>query len=415
MQKKTCVSITIILSLIELTIIFLVGYRRAISFNSNMLTIISYVFPCGALYFMNYYIITPIIYYLFLLFLQLLGHYNHISKQFNSFAEKCVMWLVNQPSHWGAIDSADERQNANTCEGLLALQKSGLIRRYGSIYKEAFDFILNEATDNGLVSKSLNQETVVCTAMLLYLYSKNRTLNGPTYYLDEKINSIAKHLWAIRSPTGWGIYVSKSTETNCSFASSFWALYALNEYDDIAKTDEYIKFVRHIYEYSNKSTFGFARGDTSRLWPTAMSAILYYNSGIELQKSLSQVYNIKDAVKFVFNKFCKDKVECETEILVGIDRNGTGATKVPWEHISIGVVVEALVLAYNNHDLCLGDMNLLILRLKNLCSTNLALCNGNEMLYYYTPCGMETHNNGTFTFPTFYLVWGLSVFNQLNR
>lgn len=277
------------------------------------------------------------------------------------------------PTHWGEMDSTIYRQNANTCEGLLALQKAGMINRYSSIYNETLDYLIMETSNIGLASKSLNCETVVCTSMVLYLYSQNRKLNGLLYDYNWKFNKIAQYLWDVRSPIGWGVYVSRTAEEDCSFANTFWALYALKEYNDLVKTNEYTQLVRQLYEYSNNSTFGFSRGDTARLWPTAMSVILYYNFSEELRNSLSQVYNVKSAVKYVFKKFCNEKVEYETETLTGINKNTLGATKAPWKHITIGVVLEALVLVYNNHDLSLIDMNLLVLRLKNNAGLTLIL------------------------------------------
>ncbi len=413
MTRKRRTIITIILSLIECII-----YFSLYDYFINIETVISFltqIVPVGILFGINYYILSPFLYFVCSKLWQLTGHYKYVSKQFNDIAQKCVAWLIDLEHNWGVIDSAPECQNANTCEGLLALKKTGLSNRYNYVYTDAFNRVINELTDKGLTSKSLHSETVVCTSMILYLFALEKKSSNQFDGYEDKFNAIAQNLWSVRSEAGWGVFLEKSNVNNSSIASSFWALLALNEYENIAHSQDYYDMVRRIFEYSNDSIFGYSRGDSSRLWPTAMSVVLYYSVDNILRCNLNEVYNIRQAVNYIYKQFCLEGTEIETETLSGIEEKCDGAKKAPWTHISIGMVLEALIMAFKNKSISILKMDLVVERVKKICKTNLVYIDDNRTKCYYVPHNMQKKANGVYTFPTAYLAWGLSRFDFYER
>lgn len=410
MTKKRRIIITVILSIIESIGCFSL-YEYFTIIDNAIGNLLTHIVPVGALFGLNYYILAPGIYYIFSTLYHFFGHYELISKKFNEIAENCVAWLADIDQRWGVIDIAEECQNANTCEGLLAFINVGSNKRYSSIYRDSFQSIVNELTDKGLASKSLNHETVVCTSMVLYLYALEIKTSDQFLNYKNKFNDIAQNLWSIKSEYGWGVYLEKSNRNNSSIANTFWALRALNEYKDISHTQEYYNMVRRVFEYSNDSVFGYSSADYRRLWPTAMSVILYYNVDETLRNSLKEIYNVKEAINFVYKQFCVKKMEIETETLVGIEEKNKGAKKAPWTHIAIEVSIEALVLAFKNGAISTVKMDLVIERIKKICKTNLVYTDDSRTKCYYIPRDMQKNPNGIYTFPTAYFAWGLSNFD----
>ena len=82
---------------------------------------------------------------------------------------------------WGAVDKATETQNANTCEALIALYKSGMYKN--EVFRSTLSKINLEVNERGLCSKSLGKETVVCTSMILYLMGELKGKVDYDYFL----------------------------------------------------------------------------------------------------------------------------------------------------------------------------------------------------------------------------------------
>lgn len=404
-------------TILTLTLTFIEGFVGWILYNSNMINtdswwifFLSFATPMGFLYFFNYFLFSPMLICIGLKIWCLTGHYKRISIHFNSIAIQCATWLRNTEKHWGVIDTATECQNANTCEGLLALKNAKLENRYKVLYEETLADVLNNVTSQGLVSKSLKHETVVCTSMILYIFSLEKKTNKNMLALDEKFNNIAKILWDSKANNGWGIYVHKAKESDCSISNTFWALRALNEFE-ISQSENYKIMLRRIYENSNNSLFGYVVGDVPRLCTTAMSVALYYKLNEKTKNVVKEVYNVKRAVDFIYKMFCFKDIECELEILHGLNAKSKGAKKAPWTHVPIGFVAEALVNAYKSGDLELIKMNNFIRCLKKTCKKRLVYVNGNDQQCYYMPKDMEISSKGIYTFPTAYMVWALSSFD----
>lgn len=402
--------LTVVLTFVEGIAGYILYKNNIFNTESFWIFFLSYVTPMGFLCFVNYWILSPVLIHIGLKIWFWTGHYKRVSKQFNSIAIQCATWLKNVKMHWGVIDTAEECQNANTCEGLLALKKAKLDQRYKVVYEEALIAVLSNATNRGLASKSLKHETVVCTSMILYIFSLERKTNGKMLAYEEKFNDIASVLWDVRCNNGWGVYIEKADEADCSMANTFWVFRALNEYI-ISKNEDYRIMLRRIYENSNNSLFGYVAGDAPRLCTTAMSVVIYYSLEEQYQTTVREVYDVKIAVEYVYKMFCYKGLECELEVLRGLETKSQGVKKAPWTHVTIGFVTEALVKAYKNGNLSLIKMNNFIRCLKKICKKRLVYVNGNNQQCYYMPKDMEINSKGIYTFPTTYMVWALSFFD----
>ena len=410
-KKNIVIAITIVITLIEFVILFLFKTNKLLSLlldeDNQILEILSLIMPTGLLYILNYYVLSPAIYLFFCTFWRILGHYEYLKDYYSKIMKACINWLINTDKHWGPLDTSSECQNANSCEGLLALKKSNLYINKSEIYKDAFKEVINNLTEHGLESKSLKKPTVVCTSMILYLAALEHDDMG-IITDDSKLQNLSKYLWSIRGERGWGVYMMKMSNEYCCIANTFWALRALNKYS-VGKTTEFKKYIKMMYEYANQSKFGFVIGDQPRLVTTAMAISLYYKLDLNTRNSIDKSFNVKNAINYVFDSFVIKGIQIEVETLTGIDIETQGAKKVPWNHISIGYAIEALNLAYLNNDLGVVKMDLFIRRIKKICRLNLKYVNSEQC--YYIPDKMEFNRNGIYTFPTTYLIWGLSSFD----
>ena len=373
----------------------------------------AYVFPAGAVHVLNEYLLAPCIYYIAIFIWYNTGHYSYHKSRYGVVISKAIDWLVSCKVHWGVEDKAEIEQNANTCEVLLALRISGQHEEKSEIYRQAFAAILSNAMPEGLPSKSLQYPTVVCTSMLLYLVALER--EDPTGIpIDyEKFEEMANTLWNIRSQrSGWGVYVTKTKEDECSLANTYWALHALSYYR-VGKTKSFCEYLKVIYQRGSKSRFGFHPGDSPRLITTAMYLNLYYGLDSALQNMLSATYDPQMALDYVYDSFVSHNIQVENETLLGMKvGKAPGPVKAPWKHITVGYSLNVLLTAVQNKKLGLVRQNLLFFRINDLIKKNvkedgIGYC-------YYLPQNMEHCSTGIFTYPTAYLVQGLSKINTMN-
>lgn len=267
--------------------------------ETDILDAIALVTPAGVLYLMNWYFVTPLVEVAFELIQSKIGDFRPIDKQYKVIVRKLNNWLVNMPCHWGAVDKATETQNANTCEALIALYKSGMYKN--EVFRSTLSKINLEVNERGLCSKSLGKETVVCTSMILYLMGE---LKGKVDYeiWHDKYDALARRLWNSRCKYGWGVFMEKPSFEDCSNVNSIWALRALNQYST-RDTREFKEFILEFYEHSKFGKFGFSQQDSSRLTPTAMAIVLYYELEPNLRKRIMQRYKVDEAIKYVFESF----------------------------------------------------------------------------------------------------------------
>ena len=413
MSKIVMNILTILLLIIELLLLFVLKDIPFISNvienieNKNLLSWLPLLLPSsGILYAVNFSFISPLIYKFILWLGGYLGYFKIYRSQFESVIAKTVKWLTSNGCRWGPYENSNIMQNANTCEGLLALISTRQHKRYLRIYDESLNSVVKNATLNGLPSKSLSKETVVCTSLLIIIavYDKEKN-NGKVVKSLTPYKKMGKVLWECRSSCGWGVFMCKTNEPYCSFANTFRALFALLMIKNVRPIDLNL-YIRSIYELSDNSLFGFTPNDQPRMTTTALSIIIYYNLSISAQKLINEVYDVNEAIQYVISTFCNDDYQqSEIETLEGINNGSNGIKKIPWTHISSGYAIKAICIAYKNHDLNSFFMNKFLKKVRKICDLNVITL-PNDMSYYI-PNNMIT-NQGIATYPSAYLLYGLS-------
>ncbi len=315
-----------------------------------------------------------------------------------------IDWLTGLSPRWGALDSAKAPEHANTCEGLLAMKMSGFDVLKKSCYQRAWNYLMKEMTPNGLTSKSLGRETVVCTSMLLLLAAMERdSLNVEECAVFDKM---ATHLWETRNPeNGWGVFVSAEEKENCSYANTAWALRALKEYPLICRSKEYLEFCQQIFETERDGTFSFFCGGQPKLIVTSMFMGLFYRMDSTWKINEGGSFNRVASIQFIYRQFVERNIQVEMETLYGVETEKAGPKKVPWNHITVWAALDALSQAYYAGDLHEEQWKRLIIHMERIVNENVRQV-GNR--FYYHPNDMEESRNGCFTFPTAYLIMGLS-------
>lgn len=338
---------------------------------------------------------------------------KEIAIDYQSNIKILTNWIMSCPVNWGASDEATEIQHANICEGLLAMKHSGYDQLRPELYRQILHAALQSVEDDGLHSKSLRASTVSCTSLLLELVALEKdTITDYTRF--EKISEI---LWNARNKKyGWGMYTKIMNDDECSTVYTFRALYVLANYP-ISQTNEYHSFCKQLFEYETNGTFGFYikdNGAKAKLAPTAMFVSLYFIIEHYLGKGFRTKYHIKNAINFVYQKFVKENIQVEMEILYGIDHNGIGAKQAPWRHITVYLAVQALVLAY--HHSMLSEENCVALknRILSLLEDQL-IYRENRKSAFYAPKDMEPPRHGNWTYPTMYLVRALRLLEDIEN
>ena len=319
-----------------------------------------------------------------------------------------VQWLTDISPRWGAMDTAQNAQHANTCEGLLAMKLSGYDVLRKSCFRRTWNALMRDVTPHGLSSKSLGRETVVCTSMVLLLAAMDRgNLTGEERALFD---SIAVDLWQNRNPeTGWGVFNAPTEEDYCSYANTAWAVRALMEYPSIRKDPAFLDFCHQLFESERDGKFSYFRGGRPTLIVTAMFLSIFYRMDRKWQDEQKKVFNLKAAVQFVYHSFVERNVQVEGETLYGIDTDGTGPKKVPWNHVVVWAALDALSQAYYTGDMDEERWQRLLVHMDRILEENLRR-SGNKVWYH--PENMEESRKGSFTFPTAYLIMGLSQMAQ---
>ena len=409
--KRERIIATVCLTIIEGFVANYLRRLKILNFSGFWFQFLTIVAPVGFLYFINFYLLSlPTLRIVFAL-LDLLGCYKRKAKRYNAYILDCANWITNLDVKWGPIASATEAENANTCEGLIALKLANLDKTFEEIYDDIWGDLLERASSQGLISKSLGFETVVCTSMLLYLCSLEKDRLNKSQ--KQKVDGIAKYLWEVRTKQGWGVYVEKIRQNECVNANSFWALRALNLYG-YSSQREYRKLLKQIYGMSANSLFGYTNGDEPRLSTTAMAIVLYYELPSSIQQDLSKIFSVKKAISFVEKKFCKEKIEFETEILYGIDRKSKGPKKSPWNHIAVSWVSAAIVAAYFHKDINSVTLRGFLHRIDSICEDRIHYISDNGGNCYYLPKGSPTNSRDIPMYPTCYLMYGLTNLVKLS-
>ncbi len=332
---------------------------------------------------------------------------------YSVYINQLMDWLLNIPVRWGAVDSATEIQHANIIEGLLAMKYTGFDIRKEQAYQQILSEALACVQDDGLSSKSLKASTINCSALLLELVTLER--NNPSGLIHDysKYEYIAKYIWDNRNPDyGWGMYSARMNDDDCSMASTCKVLWNLLDYR-ISETKEFESFCQHVFECSSDGKMGFFIGDSeSRLITSALLICIFFKLSPSMQKKIEQSYNLTEGIGFVFQEFVAEDKQIEVETLYGIDKNGIGAKKAPWNHITIRYTVQALSLAYKSHKIGELQLSKVIGHVHDILKKNVAKDIHDRYTYYF-PKGMDARRTGHWTFPSAYLIIALQLLNEL--
>lgn len=304
---------------------------------------------------------------------------------------------------WGTCTFDDMPQNTNTCEGALALLLSTKNEKYEDAIDDAIDYLAQECSERGLISKSLDEETVVPTSMFLLLCNK---LNR----YEEIMTTVAQNLWSVRSSSGWGIYVrdmGKYSNIGCTY----WALIGLQGLACVPQS-EFQKYLRSLYRYEDSYAFGKTIDDISpripSLYATSMMYILYDLLSEDSKKKIGTRYNDSMAIKYIIDNFDNPFFLIEQEGINGIEINGkTSVHTVNWNHISIDYSLTAIASAIEKGMLSMDEIYSVLNRILKVAENN---NEKNQGLVFWTAPNMsiDRGNRGKMIFPTMHFLMGLS-------
>lgn len=304
---------------------------------------------------------------------------------------------------WGTCTFDDIPQNTNTCEGALALLLSTKNEKYEDAIEDAIDYLAQECSERGLISKSLDEETVVPTSMFLLLCNK---LNR----YEEIMTTVAQNLWSVRSSSGWGIYVrdmGKYSNIGCTY----WALIGLQGLACVPQS-EFQKYLRSLYRYEDSYAFGKTIDDISpripSLYATSMMYILYDLLSEDSKKKIGTRYNDSMAIKYIIDNFDNPFFLIEQEGINGIEINGkTSVHTVNWNHISIDYSLTAIASAIEKGALSMDEIYSVLNRILKVAENN---NEKNQGLVFWTAPNMsiDRGNRGKMIFPTMHFLMGLS-------
>jgi hypothetical protein len=304
---------------------------------------------------------------------------------------------------WGTCTFDDIPQNTNTCEGALALLLSAKNEKYEDAIDDAIDYLAQECSERGLISKSLDEETVVPTSMFLLLCNK---LNR----YEEIMTTVAQNLWSVRSSSGWGIYVrdmGKYSNIGCTY----WALIGLQGLACVPQS-EFQKYLRSLYRYEDSYVFGKTIDDISpripSLYATSMMYILYDLLSEDSKKKIGTRYNDSMAIKYIIDNFDNPFFLIEQEGINGIEINGkTSVHTVNWNHISIDYSLTAIASAIEKGALSMDEIYSVLNRILKVAENN---NEKNQGLVFWTAPNMsiDRGNRGKMIFPTMHFLMGLS-------
>lgn len=332
-------------------------------------------------------------------------YYNTIRQSIN--------WLIGLPVQWGPNDQSNVQQNANTCEGLLALKIAKYDSKKKSIYQRALKSVLDNISDYGLQSKTLKAETVICTSLGLFLLSleKRHPIGNEIKTYCERINTVARNLWDIRNEElGWGFYCERTSNRSCNLFTTAWALLALNQYDFISNTESFENFCLQIFEFETDGAFGYFEGDDPKVISTAMYLILFYQLPQSLQEKIKSYYNYRQAIQFVHMGLTQKNIQ--VEVMVDDEEDELKIKRAPWYHITIGAALSALSLAKRQNDLSKKEWMDLLNYLDNLINDCVDKVAYGKVCY--NPPMLIANRGKRFTFPTAYMIWGLQMVENTN-
>ena len=265
---------------------------------------------------------------------------SDIYKIISEYIDGYIHAIVSCEVKWGPFIYDQVPQNANICEGLLALTHAQKYSINKELFLNVFQYLSSGASDRGIKSKSLAYETIVPTAMYLDLCA--RIKSSPRAI-------IAKHLWDIHTQKGWGLY-SIQSEGYENIGCTFWAIKALRHYPEIYNTDEFKHFIRSLYIHEKTINFGNTIESVNlnipKLYATSMMFVIFCESSEIERSAISKRFDFKSALNYILDNFDNPYTMTESEAINGVNNiKSITVAKVPWEHQSLRYAIDALSCA----------------------------------------------------------------------
>mgnify|MGYP005838019879 CR=1 FL=1 len=322
-------------------------------------------------------------------------------EQFETDLLKAIMYCSCK---WGACTFDETPQNTNTCEGVMALMASRHSSKYLDTIDDAVEYLKQEIIDKGLKSKSLDEETVVPTAMYLYLQKKHYSNSV------EKNDTIVDKLWDARTINGWGIYVKKM-EKYANIGCTYWAIIGLDGYKSIYD-DDFQKYLRSLFKYENTYAYGKTINDVNpripSLYATSMMYIIYNLLSDSSKRSIGKRYDPEKAIEYIAENFDNPFYLTEQEGINGVEVDGKiSVHTVGWNHMTINYSLTALAIAFDRGYFKINAMHEILKRIEQVVIDNSEINEGR--MYWSAPnMALEKGNRGKMIFPTMHLIMGLA-------
>ena len=313
--------------------------------------------------------------------------------------------LLFCPCKWGTYSYDEVPQNANTCEGIIALLLAHQYDVNTDVIEKGIEYLMGETTEGGLPSKSLQTETVVPTSMMLSIVS-----NYKSNEFLKKVNPIAKKLWESRSESGWGLYVRKMKKY-ANIGCTYWAIKALAEYIDIPE-NEYRTFIRSLFKYENTYSYGRTIDDVNPrmpyLYSTSMMYIIYMMLDEVNKQLIGKKYDKNRALQYILKEFDNPVFLVEQEGINGVNVGGNVFVHtINWNHMTIHYSLQAISIAIKKGEIEKESIPDVLERVKSVLAENSE--HSDRRLYWSAPnMTLEREQRGKMIFPTMHIVMGLS-------
>lgn len=286
-----------------------------------------------------------------------------------SAARSLTDWLIATETHWGRLQHAApaHRTVANTAEGLFLYltpvrlhEALGIVDLRLSVRKEAWCFLLQTVSDEGLPSVSLGKPTIQCTSLGLYVMSvlAQRTPERPVSQdvLTTKLSQLVESLKTSAGDFGWGTEIRKYTnEGEIRTAFNFWAMRALNSADPDGSEKLIEGILDNMFLKHGGRQFGFSMQDPA---PAVASEALFLILLDELRSERlrdrfrqyieNSAWPLKNRLAFLLDCLTRGKyVEYEQYHVCQSDRV---PLQYNWWHVSFGYALYCLALYHDSLD-----------------------------------------------------------------
>lgn len=344
------------------------------------------------------------------------SNWNLFEELYTDLSSKFTNAILNCDYKWGPYSDDKTIQNANVCEGGLALCaiQFEFEDEYKKFIMDAFYYLGTQKNELGIPSKSLKERTVVPTSMYLYFASCLKKFNWIDDNDWEEACHMAQNLWNIRNEDGWGIYIMQHSNNVCNIGCSYWALRAIGEYKGVVDEITYNEFIKSLFRYQKTNLFGSSLNATLRnmgrtkLYATAMMLHLYFLCNSKTQGEIDKKFDYREALDYIQKNFDVQEYISETEEIEGTDAIETESIHyVNWTHITLRYCIDAIAESIRLGKLKEIEIDIFLGRLCKIIKNNIY---EKSVLAYWVDRNkiFEKEGRGYLIFPTMHILMGLA-------